>query len=417
MMTCLTPAAFAQDIPPPLPAPRPDSAAVNVRPDSLARPDTTLRSATTGARLSDTSDLDKPIQFSGTDSLILRFDDTVGDEGRLVGNVSVTYGDATLAAHAINILFDIDELRAEGLPSDTGVVGMPHFRQGSEDFTGSSFAYNMRTGRGRVVGARTSYEDGFIRAQVAKVLEDSTLNILHGQYTTCNCAPDETPSYSLRSNKMKAVDQKWIYTGPIQLFIYNIPTPLWLPFGFLPAQEGRRSGILPPEYGEDQRGFYLRNMGYYWAINDYMDLQARVGVWTKGSWQVNPTFRYSLRDRFSGNLSVDYIHERNGERDDPDVLIRNSVNVRWNHNQTLNPTARISANVNLASSSSYFRNVSDQYDDNVRQSIGSTIQYNKRWQASGRSLSLNLRQNQVLATGVVNMTLPELSFSQRSMKP
>ncbi len=410
------PAAWAQDRPPPLPAPQPDSAAV--APDtSLARADTTApRLPGPGqAAPASTYGLYKPIHFTAKDSLIIRFDDENGDRGRLVGNAVVIYGEARLEAHTIDILFDLEELRAEGVPSDTGLVGTPVFNQGSEVFSGTSFAYNMGTERGRVVGARTQFEDGFIRAGVAKIRDDSTVFIRDGLYTTCNCGPDETPSYSMRSDKMKIVDQKWVYTGPIQLYIYNIPTPLWLPFGFLPYKEGRRSGLLAPEYGEDQRGFYLRNWGYYWAINDFMDLQMRAGLWTRGSWQLNPSFRYNRRDYFRGGLSIDILHERSGEKEDPDAVTRNNLSLRWSHNQTLNPTARLTANVNLTSSR-YLRTVSDQYEDNVRQSISSSIQYNKRWQG-GRSFSLNLRQNQVLATGAVDLTLPELTFSQSSMTP
>ena len=408
----------AQDRPPPLP--QPDSAAV--APDtSVVRADTTaLRlpgpgQAAPAPAPTSTDGLDKPIEFTAKDSLIIRFDDENGDLGRLVGNAVVTYGDARLEAHSIDILFDREELRAEGTPSDTGQVNTPVFNQGTETFSGTSFAYNMGTERGRVVGARTQFEDGFIRAGVAKVREDSTVFIRDGLYTTCNCGPDETPSYSMRSNKMKVVDQKWVYTGPIQLYIYNIPTPIWLPFGFLPYQEGRRSGLLAPEYGEDERGFYLRNWGYYWAISDYMDLQVRAGLWTRGSWQINPSFRYNRRDYFNGGVSLDLLHERSGEKEDPDAVTRDNVSVRWSHNQTLNPTARLTANVNLTSSS-YLRTVSDQYEDNVRQQISSTIQYNKRWQG-GRSFSLNLRQSQVLATGAVDLTLPELTFSQSSKTP
>ena len=360
-------------------------------------------------------ELDKPISFRATDSLIVRFDDKEGDVGRLKGNAQVTYGDAQLEAFLINILFDLEELRASGVLSDTGMVGTPRFTQGTETFDGRSLAYNMGTGRGRVVEARTQFDEGFIHASVAKVREDSTIFIRDGLYTTCNCAPEETPSYSLRSRKMKIVDQKWVYTGPIQLFIYNIPTPIWLPFGFLPYQEGRRSGLLAPEYGEDQRGFYLRNWGYYWAISDYLDLQLRLGLWTKGSWQVNPSFRYTRRDRYSGTINLDYLRERSGEKEDPDLVIRNNVSFRWSHNQTINPTSRLTASVNLTSSN-YLRTVSDQYNDNVRQSVGSSVQYSKRFQG-GRSLSLSLRQNQILSTGTTDLTLPELSLSQRTTTP
>ncbi len=359
--------------------------------------------------------LTEPVTFSATDSLVLRFSDESGDQGRLVGAASVSYGDAKLDAHVVTILFDEEELRAQGMLSDSGVVGRPRFTQGGESFEGATLAYNMGTGRGRITKGRAQFSEGFIEAGIAKVREDSTIFVQGGVYTTCNCAPDETPSYSLRASKMKVVDKKRVYTGPIQLFIYNIPMPFWLPFGFLPYQEGRRSGLLAPEYGEDQRGFYLRNWGWYWAVNDYMDFQARFGLWTKGSWQIHPAFRYNRRDRYTGALDFDLVRERSGEREDPDVVVRNSIRVVWSHNQTLSPGERLTGNVNLTTSS-YLQTVSDQYNDHVRQSVGSSVRYSKRFRG-GRSLAVNMRQNQVFSTGTTDLALPELTFSQSTRTP
>ena len=359
--------------------------------------------------------LDSPIKFSARDSLVLHFDSESGDRGILTGNASVSYESITLGAHFVDLLLGQDELVAYGLATDSGLVGSPVFSEGNETLTGSRLAYNMGTGRGRVTAARTQFEEGFIQAGIAKVREDSTIFIQDGLYTTCNCAPDETPSYSLRARRMKIVDQKWVYTGPIQLYIFNIPTPVWLPFGFLPYQEGRRSGLLAPQYGEDERGFFLRNWGWYFALNDKMDAQIRAGLWTKGSWQVNPSFRYNRRDYFSGSLNIDYLQERSGERNDPDLVKRRNLSFRWNHNQTLSPKSRLSANVNLTSST-YLRTVSDQYEDNIRQSIGSSIQYNRTFRG-GRSISLSMRQQQVVSTGSVDMSFPQLSFSQSTKSP
>ena len=356
-----------------------------------------------------------PIEFSARDSLVLHIDSGKGDLGTLTGNASVSYEGIQLTAHSITLLLDQDELVAQGLATDSGFVGAPVYSEGSETLTGSRLAYNIATRRGRITEVRTQFEEGFIQAEIAKVREDSTIFIKDGLYTTCNCGPDETPSYSLRARRMKVVDQKWVYTGPIQLFIFNIPTPVWLPFGFLPYQEGRRSGLLAPEYGEDERGFFLRNWGWYFAMNNYMDAQIRFGLWTKGSWQVNPAFRYNRRDRFSGNLNVDFLHERSGERDDPDLVKRNNLSFRWTHNQTFSPKSRLSANVNLTSST-YLRTVSYQYDDNVRQSIGSSVQFNRTFRGS-RSISLSMRQQQVISTGSVDLSLPQFSFSQGTSAP
>jgi len=367
------------------------------------------------AEAQDSTSVGSPIQFSARDSLVLYFDSQSGDRVHLTGNASVSYEAIILGAHFVDLLIEQEELVAYGIETDSGQVGTPIFSEGSETLTGSRLAYNMVSGRGRITGARTQFEEGFIQAGIAKVREDSTIFIQDGLYTTCNCGPEETPSYSLRARRMKIVDQKWVYTGPIQLYIFNIPLPVWLPFGFLPYQEGRRSGLLAPQYGEDERGFYLRNWGWYFAMNEKMDAQIRLGIWTKGSWQANPSFRYNRRDLFSGSLNVDFLQERSQERQDPDLVKRRNVSFRWNHNQTFSPKSRLSANVNLTSST-YLRTISDQYEDNIRQSIGSSVQYNRTFRG-GRSISLNIRQNQILSSGSVDLSFPQFSFSQTTKSP
>ena len=356
-------------------------------------------------------EITSPVTFIASDSLVFNLR---GSErsGTLHGDAAVTYEDAFLSAWEIDLLLADEELHARGLASDTGWVGKPLIRQGEDEFTGSQLAFSLQTQRGRVVGAQTQYEEGFIAADVVKALEDSTLFIRNGVYTTCSCVTD--PSYSLRSNKMKMVDREWIYTGPIQLYLFNIPTPLWLPFGFLPAQDNRRSGPLPPTYGEDEFGFYLRDWGWYFAMNDYMDLQLQGGFWTRGSWEVQTLYRYKKQYAFDGQLRVDYGRFRNGEKGDPGFSVRRTQSLRWNHNQNIGQHSNFNANVNLTTSS-YLRAVSQDYTDRVRQDIQSSVRYSKRW--SGQNLSIQASQRQQLSTGQVSMTLPSLSFTQRSLKP
>jgi len=359
------------------------------------------------------TDLKNPVE-STADSLVIVFGGSAGDVGTLYGKASVSYGETKLDAQTIEILFDIDELRASGAPSDTGMVGRPQFKSGEETFQGDQMAFNMRSERGRVTNADVVYDDGHIRGGIVKLGEDSTAYIRNGRYTTCECADD--PSYSLRSSKMKVVDQKKIFTGPIQLFLFNIPTPVWLPFAFLPAQASRRSGLLAPTYGEDELGFYLRDLGWYFVLSPYTDLQLRGGLWTSGSWQANTLFRYNRRYRYSGQLQMDFARQRNGEKNDPGFAVRNSTSFRWSHNQTINPSTSINGDINLTTAG-YLRTISEQYDDRVTQSISSSMRFSKRWASTGRSLNLSLSQRQVLDTGAANLRLPSLSFSQNSRKP
>lgn len=372
------------------------------------------------------------VDFSASDSLVIRTDSSGEDHGTLHGEAQMSYQGASLKARAMEMNFQSGTLTAQGAPSDSALGDRALFQQGGsgdggnagsssaggggQSFTGDVLSYNLGTKRGRVVAARTQRKDGYVEGNAVKVFEDSTLFVQDGTYTTCDCPPGETPSYSLRSDEMKLSD-RWVYTGPIQLFLFNVPTPLWLPFGFLPNVSGRRSGPLPPQYGEDRRGFYLRNWGWYLALNAYTDLTIEAGVWSQGSYEIRPRFRYKKRYKYNGELQVTYRRERIGEEADPNFQNRQQGQLRWSHSQDLSPTASLNGDVNLATSSDFAQRNSDNYNDAVRQDLSSSLNYRKRWPQGGRSLNISVNQQQQFQSGNVNLTLPNLGFSQNSVKP
>lgn len=362
--------------------------------------------------------LDAPIELAARDSLILSFDDPDGDTGTLHGEASATYQENVLQAQTIRYLFASDEMHASGPPSDTARTPFPVFDRGDGDeFSGESLAFNLRTQRGRITQARTSEAEGFIEGGVIKRYEEGTSFVQRGSYTTDQRPPGVTPSYSLRSDRMKLVNERWVYTGPIQLYIFNIPTPLWLPFGIVPYTEGRRSGPLPPTYGEDRRGFYLRDFGWYFAMNEFTDLTVRGGVWSGGSFEISPRFRYNRRYHYDGSLNLNVLFERIGQPEDPDFQSSVEGTLRWSHNQDLNPTSSIRGRVNLVTSSDFVRENTTNFNDAVRQEVSSNIRYQKRWQGSGRQISVQANQRQNLNSGDTRLTLPDVSFNQRSFKP
>ncbi len=372
--------------------------------------------------------LERPVTFSASDSLVIVFADAAdgsgtGDLGTLFGTAEVGYDEATLTAAEIDLLFGREELRARGPSPDEAVtdslgepVGTPQFERGAEGFSGRELAYNLSTQRGRVVGARTAIEDGYLLGGVVKQAGPNVVYAQDATYTTCDLP--EHPHYGLRAGKMKIVDGEWVYTGPARLYLLGIPTPLWLPFGFFPAAEGRRSGPLPPTYGEDpQLGFYLRGLGWYWAVSDYMDATVRGALWTKGSFEVNPSYRYAKRYAFNGTLNVAYSRLRRGERQDPDGGVQTNTRIGWQHQQQLwSNTGSLNGSVNLASTG-YLRAVSDDFDDRVTQTTQSSVRFTKSWRRAGRSLSVDLRQSQNLTTGQADLTFPNLSFNQSQRFP
>ena len=151
---------------------------------------------------------------------------------------------------------------------------------------------------------RTEQEGGYLHAEKTKKDQYGNINIKDGKYTTCDA---ENPHYYVALTKAKSIPGDKIISGPAYLVIEDVPMPIGLPFGFFPNKRESTSGILIPSYGEEaRRGFYLRDGGYYWAINDYMDLSLRGSIFTNGTWGIRATSAYRLRYRFNGNVDLKY---------------------------------------------------------------------------------------------------------------
>lgn len=408
----------------------PDTSGQAVVADTLVAVDTTAQSPTP-VRTAPPAEggLEKPITYTARDSLRIVFADpdsttrgnepdslarTEEDRAFLYGNVTARYGEATLSAGVIELRFSSQELRATPVESDSGQTEIPRFSEGNESFTGREVVYNMRSQRGRVVGARTQVQDGFLLGGIIKQYDAHIIYAQDAAYTTCEL---DHPHYSLQARRMKIVDGEWVYTGPVRLSVLGIPMPLWLPFGFFPAAEGRRSGPLPISYGEDRSafGFYLENVGWYWAVSDHFDALVRGKLGTLGSYQVDTRFNYARRYGFNGSLDLSYARLRRGESQDPDFALSQNVRIRWNHAQTFTPNTTLNASVDLTSNSQRF--ISDQFDDRVTQTSTSSIAFRRNWPRGGRSLSIDTRATQQLSTGGASLTLPSLSFGQQRRFP
>lgn len=359
--------------------------------------------------------LPQPVTYTARDSLRIVLagpDTTAADRATLYGEVTAEYEGATLTAGTLELDFGRQELRALPAADSTGQPVPARFAQGEESFTGEELVYNLASERGRVVGARTAIEEGFLLGGVVKQVSPHVIYAADAAYTTCEL---DHPHYSLVAGRMKIVDAKYVYTGPVQLQLLGIPMPLWLPFGFFPAAEGRRSGPLPITYGEDFYGFYLGNVGWYWAVSDYFDALVRTKYGTRGSFNVGGGINYVRRYRYDGALDLSYERLRTGERLDPDFAVDQNVQIGWRHAQEFGPTARLNANVNLTSNAR--RLTTDLYEERVAQTSTSRIGFTKSWPRGGRSLGLDLSATQRLSEGAADLTLPSFSFNQQRLFP
>ena len=335
----------------------------------------------------------------------------------LYGNASITYENAKIQADQIIINWETNIIEARcGKDSLENLIGCPIFTENNETFNAKLIKYNLKTKKSFIKNISTKEGEGYILGKTVKKTNKDIFFLRKGDYTTCNL---DKPHYSIRSNKIKVIPGEKIITGPAYLTFFNIPTPLILPFGYFPSSNKQSSGVLIPSYGESENlGFFLKNGGYYFTISEKLDLQLRGDVYSKGSWSLKSLFRYKNRYKYSGNVNLNYSKMVNSINGFPDYSKKNDFFIRWSHKQDpkLNPLVNFSANVN-AGSSTFHRNNSINSDDYLSNTFQSSISITKRWNNLPFNLSTNLNHSQNTQTNIVNLSLPDISFSVNRIFP
>jgi lipopolysaccharide assembly outer membrane protein LptD (OstA) len=238
--------------------------------------------------------LDARVDYSAVDSIYFNVRER---KVFLYGNADLKYGEIHLEAGYVEIDFRRNELYASGLPDSAGVMqGIPVFTEGPQSFQSKEMWYNFETKRGRTLGVFTEEADGYLHGDIVKIQPSQIIHVQDGKYTTCD---DPEPHFHIGFRKAKIIPEDKIITSLAFLVIEGVPTPLVVPFGFFPNKRGQASGILMPSYGETaNRGFYLENGGFYWGINDYVDLSLRGDIFTRGSWAARLGSNYRVRYRY-----------------------------------------------------------------------------------------------------------------------
>ncbi len=333
-------------------------------------------------------------------------------------NAKVTYKDIELTADYIELNKDSNLVHATGKPDSTGtIVGKPVFKQGEQEFEADEIKYNFLTKKGIVYGVVTEQEGGFIHSGKTKLMNDSTYNLKDGRYTTCDA---EHPHFYLQMTKAKVLSNKKIVTGPAYLVMEDVPIYfLFIPFGFFPNSPTYSSGFLMPTYGDEiNRGFFLRDMGYYWAANDYFDVALRGDIFSKGSRGIKMHTNYRLRYKFSGGLDINFYKNVFGDKGLPDYKIQNDFAITWNHSMDskASPNQSFSASVNF-STSQYDQNNSYTTQNYLTNTKQSSVSYTKRWENSPFAMSANLRHSQNSRDTTINLTLPQMTFNVNRLYP
>lgn len=355
------------------------------------------------------------IKYKAKDSLVY---DAINKKLKLYNKAEISYEDIKVMADYIEYLQDSSLLTALEILSEEkdSTKEKPRIFQGQESSTFSSLFFNFKSKRALVENAYSQYGEGFILSRQVKRNNDNSISGLGNIYTTCS---DPHPHFGIGAKKIKIVPGKVAVSGPANLVVEDIPTPLYLPFGLFPLKQGQRSGFKLPTYDmSDNLGFGLREGGYYFAINDHWDLMALADIYALGTWRAGFVSNYVYRYRFSGMFNFSYAYNKIGETYEPGGSISKNFMLNWSHtiNPNVMPGSNLNVNVNVGSSK-YQRN--NTYDANLylNNNYISNISYSKSWQNKPYNFSAALRHNQNTQTRLVLLTLPEMNFAVNQIFP
>lgn len=384
--------------------------------DTLA--DTTLHHPSDTLKVKKTpkkDNLKSKVEYMAKDSM--RFD--IKDQKVfLFEEADIKYEDIDLKSGYVEIDFPMKTVHATGIKDSTGKeIQVPEFTQAAQKFKSKVMTYNYDTKRGYIQNVFTKQDEGYLHGTIVKKMENDITYLKDGWYTTCDREND--PHYEFKFGRAKVIPGKKVITGPAYLVVANVPVPLGIPFGYFPSKVGRRSGILVPTYGESSnRGFFLENGGYYWAMNKYIDLFLVGDIYSRGSWAVKPRLNYRYRYHYSGNFSFSYAVNKIGEADSPDFSKSTDFSLQWTHMQDpkARPHSTFSANVNIVSSNFNKYNPVTNAETYLSNTFQSSINYTTNWN-NNYILTLNFSHSQNTLNKSINITLPELSFSINQFYP
>ena len=365
------------------------------------------------------STIDAPIVYSAEDSIVVSLD---GQKVYLYKNAKVTYQQIELTAYYIELDLETKQIYAEGIPDSTGtIIEKPVFKQGSEEYESETMRYNFETEKALITKVVTEQGEGRILSDRTKKIGKETFITEKAKYTTCDA---EHPHFYMHLTKAKVISNKKIVTGPAYMVLEDFPIyfPI-LPFGYFPNSPTYSSGVLVPMYGEeDNRGFFLRDGGYYWAAGEYFDLAVRGEIYSKGSWGFQTHTNYRKRYKFGGGFDFRYNMNVYGESGLDTYKRTPQYAVTWNHSQDTkaNPNRTFSASVNLSSSgydkqNSYVGMTGGNNYLNTQKS--SSISYTQKFENTPFNMSVNLRHSQNSVDTTISLSLPEMTFSMAKVYP
>lgn len=360
------------------------------------------------------NDVETTVDYSARDSIYF---DLKTQKMYLYGEGKIDYGGISLSGERIKMDFVENTIHATYVKDDsTGKkIGKPVFTEGTDTYVTDDMVYNFKSKKALINGVITEQDGAFMHGERVKKNEKDEMFIVGAKYTTCN---HEVPHYYIKSSKIKLIPNDKVVSGPFNLYFGEIWTPIGFAFGMFPSPRKQASGILFPSYGEDNtRGFFVRNGGYYFDINEYVDLKVTGDLYTNGSYGVQTASTYKVRYRFSGNMNIRYNKTINPAFENDDFSEDFWVN--WSHTPQSYGTSRFSASVSMGTSTytANANNVGYDFQNSVNAQFNSNVSYSKTFKGTPFNLTVNARQSQNISTEVASMTLPEMSFNASRIQP
>ena len=364
----------------------------------------------------DTDAVEDPVYYESADSMVW----SRSGNAFLYGDCKVKYQKIELDAAVISMNMDSSLVRAAGVADTLGnIKGLPVFRDGDTPYESDKISYNFKSKRGYINNVFTAQGDGFMMGEAAKKDSTGAFYAYNGKYTTCD-APH--PHFYIALTRAKVRPKKDAVFGPAYLVIEDVPLPVAIPFGFFPFTSSYSSGFIMPSYGDDsERGFYLSDGGYYFAISDKLDLKLTGEIFTKGSWGLGASSTYAKRYRYSGNVSFNYIVTKEGEKGLPDYGVGKNFRFLWSHRQDskAHPNSNFSASVNYATSNYERSNLNSIYNPvyNSQTVRTSSVSYSKTFPNVGLTISTTMNISQNVQDSIISLTLPSLNVSLSKKYP
>jgi hypothetical protein len=354
--------------------------------------------------------LDAPVTYHADDSMIL---DIPGKKIILYGKETrVKYLDNELISPRIEFDQRTNLVSAYLVRDSNGnVIAFPAFSQGDFKTVSDSIRFNMKTGKGITKGTYTQQGEMFVYGEKIKKVDADVFYAYRGRFTTCNL---DTPHFAFVAKKIKFINKKVAFTGPVHPEVEGVPIPVYLPFGIYPLRQGRHSGVLAPTFSaNEQLGLSLEGLGYYKILSDKWDVILRGTIYSYGGWTASISPRYFKRYHYQGGVSLDIQHFR-----DIDNSGSRTFNFRWNHNSDTKarPGVRFNASVNLGSSK-FNSSVPNNPQRNFQNIMNSSVTYSKIWKDKPFNLSISANHNQNTNTKLFNINLPDIGFNVNTIYP